>query len=98
MKMKKLIAEYMGWKIGVLDWRRPGNDGCELVQVSFNLNDAGLCVKEMQRRGEWVNFMDYIEADTNKQCLTWNQLIAWLFNADNFFTDMAAWLKEKKNG
>lgn len=92
---KRLISEYMGWKIGVLDWWRPGNDGYELVQVNLDLNDAGLCVKEMQRRGDLDYLVTYAEEDTSKQCHTWSQFFAWLYNADNFFEVMAKWLKEE---
>ena len=60
----------------------------------YDLNDAGLCVQEMQKRGDWEhNFMDYVAGSQ-----TWNyhQCIAWLFNAENFFGAMAQWLKEVK--
>ena len=94
---KRLISEYMGWKIGVLDWWRPGNDGCGLVKVSFDLNDAGLCIKEMQRHGDWDDFLDYVETCTNKRSQEWSrQLIAWLYDPDNFFTAISWWLKEEK--
>ena len=51
---KKLIAGYMGWKKAYLSngyhnilYNRP---------VVFDLNDAGLVVKEMLKRGEWSEF------------------------------------------
>ena len=92
---KKLIADYMGWEKGIVDSWRPKCRGS--LTVHFDLNDAGLCAKKMQKHGEdWDNFITYAEADTEKQCQTWSQLFAWLYDADNFFAAMAAWLKEEK--
>jgi len=89
---KQIIADYMGWKPGMDDWWRSGD--YRSVKVNFDLNDAGLCVKEMQRRGDWkYDFMDFV-AGSQK----WNyyQCVAWLYDADNFFTVFVAWLKKGK--
>ena len=105
---KKLIAEYMGWKLPC-----NGNynhavicaeDGdlcveCELYHP-YNPNDASLCVAEMQKRGEWqkfcaTGFVIYFEGERPSHVFPENY-IAWLFNADNFFGAMAAWRREEK--
>jgi hypothetical protein len=66
------------------------------------MNFAALCVKEMQKRGEW----EYFVGDTEDKLIYTRYhkehhsyksfLAAWLFNADNFFTAMAAWIKEEE--
>lgn len=96
---KKLIAEYMGWaEIGTEDVMS-GKSSTVLVKkdmsyARFDLNDAGLCVEEMQKRDEWEKF--------EKFCIVKFQVnpflayLAWLFNAENFFTAMAKWLREGK--
>jgi hypothetical protein len=90
---KQVVAIYMKWPyvkddgICYYDWegKRPRD---------LDLNDAGLCVKEMQKQGEWEhNFMDFV---AGSQRWNYHQCIAWLYDADNFFTAMAAWLKEGK--
>ena len=92
---KELIREYMGWETTVLNWWRRDDSG--IVLVDFDLNDAGLCVKEMQRRGD-----DYIEFIKVAYDMAFNAgntqfhtVTAWLYDADNFFKAMAAWLKEE---
>lgn len=85
---KKLIADYMGW------------DSVMVGPNSFDLNDAGLVVAEMQKRGEWQKFCAtgfgiYFETERPSHVFPENY-IAWLFNAEHFFDAMAAWLKEKK--
>ena len=91
---KKLIADYMGW------------DGTTTIEGYaiptpeihyFDLNDASLVVQEMQKRGEWEHdFMDFV---AGSQKWNYHQCIAWLFNADNFFTAFVEWRKgnEKTN-
>ena len=66
------------------------------------MNDAAVCVQEMQKRGEWVEFetnatFRYL-SQSNQECLcdVHADYIAWLFNAENFFAAMAAYLKEGK--
>jgi hypothetical protein len=89
---KELIREYMGWETTVLNWWREDDSG--IVLVDFDLNDAGLCAKEMKRRRDWADFVTHVEADTSKRFNTWSQLLAWLYDADNFFKAMAKWLRE----
>jgi hypothetical protein len=88
---KKIIAEYMGWPHYKGNfYLLPNND---LEKHNFDLNDVGLVVAEMQKRGEWEHdFMDFV-AGSHK----WNyhQCIAWLFNAENFFLAFCEWRKGK---
>ena len=97
---KRLIAEYMGWKLS--EWRMIDGSAHVVNPHFFDLNDAGLCVTEMQKRGDWVNFYDYVIDTYNdliedgKVICGLDNLTAWLFNADNFFTAMAAWIKEEE--
>ena len=87
---KKLVAEYMGW------------DGTTTIEGYaiptpeihyFDLNDVGLVVEEMMKRGDWEGFVAFVEETPENRFITWNQLIAWLFSADNFFSAFVEWRK-----
>ena len=91
---KKRIAEYM-------------NDEGALYNCAFDCNYASLCVQEMQKRGDWEYFVGDIEDTLNFFAATYKRyhkehhsykavLVAWLFNAENFFNAMAQWIKEGK--
>ena len=62
------------------------------------MNDASLCVQEMQKRGDWGVFTNHTWSKWSAQ---WRDLqalqefVAWLFNAENFFNAMSQWLKER---
>ena len=95
-EQKKLIAGYMGWKKAYLSngyhnilYNRP---------VVFDLNDASFCVQEMQKRGDdYVKFIKHaydMAFDDGK--MQFHTVTAWLFNAEDFFNAMAAWIKEGK--
>lgn len=60
----------------------------------YDLNDAGLCAQEMQKRGDWQDFVQ-ITSKIHKLGFH-SEVIAWLFNAENFFEAMSQWLKEVK--
>jgi hypothetical protein len=97
---EKRIADYMGWYwskddgIYFYDWdgQRPRY---------LNLNDAGLVVHEMQKRGEWVYFYDDLLDTYNGLCEDGKvscgaeNFSAWLFNAENFFLAFCEWRKGK---
>ena len=71
--------------------------GCPVIvkeDYSFDLNDAAICVQEMQKRGDWRNFL-IIARNLHKLEFD-SQVIAWLFNPENFFNAMSEWLKEGK--
>ena len=94
---KKLVAEYMDWTPLIL------NNKAQVViddvrDVYFDLNDAGDVVAEMVKRGEWEDFVAFVEETTENRFITWSQLIAWLFSADNFHVAMAEWLRSTHNG
>jgi len=98
---KQLIADYMGWpKISSDDVYGREIEGSEdqLCVIRYNLNDAGLCVEKMSNTPQEIDFKNFI----NIAITTWNKTKArqsfdsWLFNADNFFSAMAAWLRERK--
>ncbi len=105
---KKLIAGYMGWKYrrdlwGGIEYSRDKTDGFEQYYiVRFDLNDAGLCVQEIQKRGELLRFYCFLIdiynelVENNNALCGVENFAAWLFNAENFFGAMAAWLKEGK--
>ena len=79
---KKIIADYMGW------------DSVMVGPNSFDLNDAGLVVAEMQKRGEWRDFLVWQCFDTEPvEQLLYH--IAYLYNADNFFKAFVEWRKGK---
>jgi len=93
---KKRIAEYMGWEkyppecMGETVFYRDETHG----DVRWDANDAALCVQEMQKRGEWQDFVQ-ITSKIHKLGFH-SEVIAWLFNAENFFSAMSEWLKEGK--
>jgi len=95
---KRLIAEYMGWYDVMVE--DPMNKGVmekiitkhNHAEAYFDLNDAGLCVQEMQKRGE---FHSFLMMDTFNQISSWSDFIAYLFNAESFFNAMSEWLKER---
>ena len=83
---KKRISEYMGWKLS--EWRMIDGSAHVVNPHFFDLNDAGLCVQEMQKRGEWqkfcaTGFVIYFERERPSHVFPENY-IAWLFNAENF--------------
>jgi len=78
---KKLIADYMGWF---------GINHLDKIDGNFDLNDASLCVQEMQKRGEWFDFYWFAIGNSSSEALT-----AWLFNPDNFFKAFVEWRKGK---
>ena len=101
---KKLIADYMGWKRGC-DYHVPCVpaheevcDDCRyVVYKNFDLNDAGLVVAEMQKRGDWNRFLNHgFNSLIDVYGFMAHNFIATLFRAENFFGAMAAWLMEEK--
>ena len=99
---KRLISEYMGWFAHPQGfWYDPPVYFTDSFRgkIKFNLDDAGLCIKEMQRHGDWDDFISYtlmICFKVTKIDIWPTNFFAWLFNADNFFESMAKWLKEEK--
>ena len=99
---KKRISEYMGWKLS--EWRMIDGSAHVVNPHFFDLNDAGLCVQEMQKRGDWEYFVGDTE-DTLIYNIRYHKehhsyksfLVAWLFNSENFFAAMSEWLKRKGN-
>jgi hypothetical protein len=93
---KKLITDYMGWKPYKMNYYfRPAGDLLETHD--FDLNDAGLCVQEMARNGAWRSFYEScfpLFVATNPLITSPGFLNLWLYDADNFFTALAAWIKE----
>ena len=98
---KQLICGYMGWNQSWIvdeftDWYRI--ESLTWVKINFDLNDAGLCVQEMQKRGEWERFcanVFILFIDEEKSSYLFPKYIAWLFNADNFFNVFVEWRKGK---
>ena len=80
---KKIVADYMGWA----QYKYPPyylNIKGDIESHHFDLNDAALVVAEMQKRGDWVYFLDYTELNAYGAVI-WYDFISMLFNADNFF-------------
>ena len=95
---KQLIAEYMGWLFfPSYNYTLKALVGKESV-VFFDLNDAGLCVQEIQKRGDWNRFLDHgFNSLIDVYGFMAHNFIATLFRAENFFGAMAAWIKERKS-
>ena len=88
---KQLISEYMGWELSVYSreyYYIPKNGKV----VYFDLNDASLVVQEMQKRGEW---QDFVQTAAKIHKLGFHsEVVAWLFNAENFFKAFVEWRKK----
>lgn len=92
---KQVIAEYMGWFKHIYFYKydepiyfQEGVAG----DIVFDLNDAGLCVEKMMENGDWEGFIKVADKTCDNKSIWMTVLIAWLFNPDNFFSAMAAWL------
>jgi hypothetical protein len=87
------IAHYMNWHyaehegIYYYDW-----DGRR--QRNLDLNDAGLVVAEMQKRGEWQDFMSFVYGVCHFHKRS--SVTLYLFNADNFFKAFIEWRVSKR--
>ena len=95
-----LVADYMGWTFRLTECHRERHDGfAPYYLIVFDLNDAGLCVQEMARNGAWRSFYEScfpLFVATNPLITSPGFLNLWLYDADNFFTALAAWIKEGK--
>lgn len=97
---KKLIADYMEWIWLVEHYITKDNSRFLDRKIHFNLNDAALCVYEMQKRVEWKEFKRFFLPRWQGEILSTNGTIeSWLMTmkdgvADNFFAAMAEWIKE----
>ena len=95
---KQLISEYMGWELSVYSreyYYIPKNGKV----VYFDLNDASLVVAEMQKRGDWEQFHDFvIEWGDLLSKASFAYITAWLMSmedgqAKNFFKAFTEWRK-----
>ena len=87
---KKLIADYMGW---YEDSFFKGYRTLNGHAINFDSNDASLVVAEMQKRGDWRDFLVWQQFDTEPvEQLLYH--IAYLYNADNFFKGFVEWRKK----
>lgn len=95
---KQAIAVYMKWRYwpgGYGQCYRVTEPWGKTVLINFDSNDASLVVAEMQKRGEWRDFLVWQCFDTEPvEQLLYH--IAYLYNAKNFFKAFTEWLKEKK--
>ena len=85
------IAHYMNWHyaehegIYYYDW-----DGRR--QRNLDLNDAGLVVKEMQKRDDWMSFITFADNEHFDKEIS-VEFSAWFYDADNFFKTFVEWRK-----
>ena len=90
---KKIVADYMWWA----QYKYPSyylNTKGDIESHHFDLNDAALVVAEMQKRGEWNKFL-YWTDNNSKPYREWEDFVAHLYNADNFFSAFCEWRKGK---
>ena len=92
---KKIVADYMWWA----QYKYPQyylNTKGDIESHHFDLNDAGLVVQEMQKRGDLGSFIQYswglktIYPERRNSLL---EYIPYIFNADNFFKAFTEWRK-----
>lgn len=104
---KAIISEYMGWcnhkyaKSGKL-WGTGICIKCKdplPLNHHFDSNDASLCVLKMIENGYWdvfyQNGMGQYALIDGRSGIKQQDYVAWLFNSQNFFAAMAAWLRSK---
>jgi hypothetical protein len=95
---KQLICEYMGWTYHVTDdgkwWNCIGPKGGNHL---LDLNDAGLVVKEMQKRGDWMSFITFADNEHFDKEIS-VEFSAWFYDADNFFSAFVEWRKLNDQG
>ena len=93
---KQLISEYMGLffdnDAGLYFGK---DDDGDPFMFHFDSNDASLCVQKMVEKGDWYSYL--LQFDPPAQLSSFENSLAKLFNADNFFQAMASWLKGKKS-
>ena len=94
---KKIVADYMGYLTNPRgSWYdapvyfAAGTAG----NINFDLNDAGLVVEEMVKRGDWITFVSFVD-DYHYNADIQVEFTAWLFNAENFFKAFVEWRKGK---
>lgn len=88
---RKLIADYMVWDE---DSFFKGYRTLNGHAINFDSNDASLVVTEMQKRGDWRDFLVWQQFDTEPvEQLLYH--IAYLYSADNFFKAFVEWRKGK---
>jgi hypothetical protein len=90
---KKIVADYMKWifsEYGGDYYYIPKNGKV----IYFDLNDAGLVVAEMQKRGEWQDFMSFVYGVCHFHKRS--SVTLYLFNADNFFKAFIEWRGSKR--
>jgi hypothetical protein len=90
---KKIVADYMGWifsEYGGEYYYIPKNGKV----IYFDLTDAGLVVAEMQKRGEWQDFMSFVYGVCHFHKRS--SVTLYLFNADNFFKAFIEWRGSKR--
>jgi hypothetical protein len=76
---RQIVDDYMNWgRIGVG------------VDRKYDLNNAGLVVQEMQKRGDWITFVSFVD-DYHYNADIQVEFTAWLFNAENFFLAFVEW-------
>jgi len=99
---KQLVAGYMGWR----QYKYPPyylDKNGNIEKHSFDSNDASLVVAEMQKRGEYADFIRVAYGWYNHIYKILGEDInftAWLMSmeegqAKNFFKSMVEWRKGK---
>jgi len=84
---KKVVANYMGRTILIND-----NQAHTIDDVCFDLNDAGSVVKEMVKRGDLNDFIQFswrITAVPYRNTLL--DYFAFMFDEENFFKTFVEW-------
>ena len=102
---RKRIAEYCGWlwNTHFPEWNRKDEYGV-YQKVNFDSNDAAEAVRALAEKGDWHGFCEYVYLEFCKSKITKNgimpyygsDVVAYLFNPENFFSLLAVWLKGKE--
>jgi hypothetical protein len=103
------ICIYMNWKFSTQDmivWEivQGVKGGAAMLRHPLDLNDASLCVEKMVGRKDDNEFriavfheyerLNKLGRTENSGYSGWD-VFMWLFNPDNFFSAMAAWLRSR---
>jgi len=98
-KALKLIFEYMkerGWDYTY--YTHSKDEGTSEYTHPFDSNTAYECVQEMERKGDWDEFIIFYMNEFELSSLSdMPHFMIWSTNPTNFFTYFFKWLEDKQN-
>ncbi len=93
-KEKKKIDTYLSREhcVNLLKWGWCKKDDCPTCD-QFSANDIANIIPLMKESNEWDEFFAYLQYDKETWGMLANDLVVWLYNAENFFRAMIRWIE-----